>query len=62
MAKKIRFWLDSGANIYSRYERTMSTEEIGFTDEEWDALSEDEKEEVAKDVAWERMDWGFLEL
>jgi len=60
MGYKYRVYLDSGANIQSCYEQTIDTEEdLGISDEEWDAMSEKSKDEIMKDVAWERMEWGY---
>lgn len=59
---KLKVWLDSGANINSTYEVETTTEELGFTDEEWNALSHDEKEAEAKEVAFERSEWGWREI
>lgn len=54
--KTIRAWLDSGANIQSRYSVTFEVDA-----KEWDAMSEEEKDEFAKEHAWQRMDWGWEE-
>ena len=62
MTKKIRFFLDSGANIHSCRTTIKTTEELGLTDEEWDNMPEKEKEEMAREIAWEAMDWGFGEV
>jgi hypothetical protein len=51
---KIKTWLDSGANIHSCRETEFEIDEA-----EWCAMSEDEKDEYAKEVAWDRMDWGW---
>jgi hypothetical protein len=58
----IKYWCDSGANIHSKYEGEITVDEQGFTDEEWQALSEDEKEEIMKESAFERLDWGWKEI
>lgn len=58
---KIKVWLDSGANFRSCYKSEFITEEYGLTDEGWKALSDDEKEAIAKEVAFERAEWGFSE-
>ena len=50
----IKAWLDSGANHQSAYEVEFEIDEL-----EWNAMSEDERDEYAKDYAWERMDWGW---
>ena len=52
---KIKAWLDSGANIHSCRETEFEIDEA-----EWSAMSEDEKDEYAKEVAWDRMDWGWV--
>ena len=50
----IETWLDSGANSQSCY-RT----EFYVDAEQWGTMSDDEKDDYAKDVAWERMEWGW---
>lgn len=63
MAKLIRLWVDSGANIYSKCSETMSVEDLGYTDEEWDAMTEDQKYKVAETWAWENgLEIGYREL
>lgn len=52
-AEQPEAWLDSGANHESSYETEFEIEEV-----EWSAMSEKERDEYAKDYAWERMDWG----
>lgn len=62
MSRKFKVWLDSGANIHSRREQVVSLDDIGCTDEGWDELREDERDELMRDVAFDRADWGFEEL
>jgi len=50
----IETWLDSGANHESSYKTQFEIDE-----DEWNAMSEEEKDNYAKDYAWERMDWGW---
>lgn len=52
--KTIETWLDSGANSQSCYRSYFEVDA-----DEWDAMTEDEKDEYAKEVAWDRMDWGW---
>lgn len=59
---KLRIWLDSGANIHSKREVITSPDELGLTDEEWREMSEDEKEVMMRDVAFEQSDWGWREI
>jgi hypothetical protein len=54
-----KVWLNSGANIHSCYEQEVSLSELGLTAEEFDELSEDDQDSVMRDVAWDRMDWGW---
>ncbi|HCJ9395012.1 TPA: hypothetical protein NV922_001318 [Escherichia coli] len=56
---KFKVWLDSGANAFSQYEVEVTTDDLGLSDEEWDQLSEEEKEETMKEIAFERAEWGF---
>lgn len=55
--RNITIWLDSGANIYSLVKITGTIEEVtGFTEEEWNELSEEAKTTVAQDIAFNRAD------
>lgn len=56
---KFKVWLDSGANSVSQYSVDVTTDDLGLSDEEWDGLSEEEKEETMKEIAFERAEWGF---
>ena len=62
MSKKFNIWCDSGANAQSCRKQTIYLEDIGVSDQEWDAMSEDEKDELMKDVAFDRLDWGYSEI
>lgn len=61
MTKKFRVWLDSGANIHSCREIYISLTDLGYTDEYWDSMDEATRDEVMRDIAFERMDWGYAE-
>jgi hypothetical protein len=52
---KVKAWLDSGANHASTY-----WTEFEVNKDDWERMTEKEKEEYAKDYAWDRMDWGFF--
>lgn len=56
---KIKFWCDSGANIHSCRKGSFDLKEVGLTEEEWYALPDEEKEEIVKPYALERLDWGW---
>ncbi|MDU9355298.1 hypothetical protein PGS10_11660 [Klebsiella sp. 141153] len=61
MGRKFKVFLDSGANIHSKYEREVDLDELGI-EEDWDEMSEEEKNEVMQEIAWENMEWGFYEI
>jgi hypothetical protein len=51
----IKAWLDSGANCHSLREIEFEIDEA-----EWNAMTEDERDEHAKEYAWDRMEWGWV--
>ncbi len=59
---KIRVYCDSGANIHSCREQIVSFDELGTTQEDWENMSDLEKEDVIRPIAFERLDWGWQEL
>lgn len=60
---KVKFYCNSGANIHSRREEILDVErDLGLTEEEWEELSTKDKQEIAMDWAWERLEIGFKEL
>lgn len=59
---KLRIWLDSGANIHSKYEQVLDLEDLGISIEEWNSLSIEQKELEVKDIAFDKSDWGFEEI
>ena len=50
----IKAWLDSGANAYSTYETEFEIDEA-----EWSAMTEEAKNEYARECACAYMDWGW---
>ena len=61
MSKTIEWWCDSGANIHSCNKGSVTTEEIGISDQEWDDMTEEDKDELMRDFAFDRLDWGYRE-
>ena len=59
MGKKIKVWLDSGANIHSKYEQVIDLADLGITDEEWDNLDDVERECLMQEIAFETLEWGW---
>jgi hypothetical protein len=58
---KITVYCDSGANAFSKREDTFSLEDLGLTKEEWDEMTDEEKEDFIKPIALDRFEWGFYE-
>ena len=52
---KINVWLDSGANHQSIYKT-----EFEIDKDRWNAMTDDQKDDYARDYAWQRMDWGWI--
>lgn len=59
MSKKIKYWCDSGANIHSCREGTTTLDELGLTEEEWHAMSDEDRDNLMRDIALDRLDWGY---
>ena len=60
---KIIVHCDSGANIHSRKEDTIDLEkDWSISDEEWKAMTEDEKFEQVMDWANNHLDIGWEEV
>jgi hypothetical protein len=59
MSKKIRYWCDSGANAFSNKKGEITLEEMGITEAEWEAMTENERDDLMRDVACDRLDWGY---
>lgn len=62
MSKKFKVWLDSGANHQSSYEQFITLDEVGLSDEDWEDMDEDEREDVMREIAFSRSEWGFGEI
>ncbi|EMF5696135.1 hypothetical protein V3954_004605 [Enterobacter roggenkampii] len=62
MGRKFKVFLDSGANIHSKYETEVDLDDFGIESDEWDEMSENEQQEVMREVAFERADWGWEEI
>lgn len=59
---KIKVWCDSGANIHSAREEVVDLErDWGISDEDWDAMTDDEKDQAVNDWANERLEIGWSE-
>jgi hypothetical protein len=58
MARGVKFWCDSGANIHSQRSEIQTWDELGMTEEEFNALTEDERYEMAEEWAADHLDIG----
>jgi hypothetical protein len=59
---KVTFCCDNGANIHSKRKEKFDTEkDLGFTDEEWNEMTDEEKYEIVKDWAFEKFDYWLVE-
>lgn len=57
--KVIRYWLDSGANIHSCREGKVTLKELDLTEQEWLDLSDPERDDIMRGIAFECADWGY---
>lgn len=62
MTRKFKVWLDSGANIHSCNKKTVTLDDLGIEEEEWDAMADQEKDEAMREVAFSESEWGFEEI
>lgn len=62
MTKKFRVWLDSGANHDSCREQIISLTDLNISDEQWDSMGEEDRENEMREIAFEHSDWGFCEI
>lgn len=57
---KIRVFLSIG--LVGRREESIDVEDWGYTDEEWLAASEDERQELVSDWAFNFIEYGYAPL
>lgn len=62
MSRRFKVFNDSGANIHSKYETTTSLEELGIEEAVWDGMTEEERDEAMRDVAFQQAGWGYFEV
>lgn len=56
---KVKFWCDSGANIHSCRKETVDLEKWGISDDDWLAMTDKDKDELAREWAYERLEYGW---
>lgn len=62
MSRRFKVWLDSGANAESCFKDMVSLNDLNISSEEWDAMTEDDRDRQMREVAWGRSDWGYSEI
>ena len=58
-SKTIKYWCDSGANAFSCRKGEVTLDELDMTEAEWNALTDDKKDDIMRDIACDRLDWGY---
>lgn len=59
---KIKVWCNNGANIHSKRQETIDLEDNwNISGEEWNEMSDDEKDELVQEWAMERFEYGWDE-
>lgn len=61
MTKRFKVWCDSGANIHSCRTEYVTLDDLGLSKQDWDSMSEEQKEEAMRDIAFDKLDWGWAE-
>ena len=59
MSKTIKYWCDRSANAFSFREGEITLAELQMTEAEWLSLTDDERDEMMRDIACDRLDWGY---
>lgn len=62
MTRRFKVWLNSGANIHSCNEITLNLKGLGMTEEQFNAMTEEEKDKMFLDIAFEQGEWGWEEI
>jgi hypothetical protein len=53
---KVKFVCDSGANIHSAREEIVDTEDWGVSEAEWGDMSDEQKHDLVKEWAYDRLE------
>ena len=60
---KVKFYCNSGANIYSCREQTFDTvKDLHLDPGEWEEMTDDDKYKLAEEWAAERLEIGYEEV
>ena len=53
---KVKFVCNSGANIHSAREEVVDLEDFGISDDDWQIMSDNQKQEVVEYWAYDRLE------
>lgn len=60
MSKTIRFWLNGDANgLMDGYTCTVTTDQLGITDEAWNAMEKKQRDDLMKSFAFKQIDMEY---
>jgi len=59
---KIKVWCDSGANAFSQRTEIIDLYDWGIGEQEWSEMSEDAKEALVEEWAYDKLEIGFEEV
>lgn len=62
MTRKFEVWLDSGANHASCKKEVLTLDDIGLSEDEWNSMNDEERDENMRDIAFETLEWGWKEI
>jgi hypothetical protein len=52
----------SGANVHSCRKEVVDLDDLGISEEEWEAMTDEQQSQIMYDVAFGQADWGFTEV
>lgn len=58
---KIKTYLNSGANAHSCKKDEYTLESLGISEEEWENMTPQEKDDFMRPIIWDTLEWGYYE-
>lgn len=60
---KVKFCCDSGANIHSERSEVLDTvTDLGLKEGEWEAMNDEQRQEIVSEWAWDRLEMYWTEV
>jgi uncharacterized metal-binding protein len=59
---KIKFWCDNNANVHSKKTVTFTLQQLGYTKEDWNDMTDEEKNKAVYEWAMDNFDYGYEEV